>query len=262
MYQGNAALSLEPYWEKPAANDERSSVPVYYYRARYYDPEIGQFISEDPLRFKAGINFYAYCNNNPINCNDPTGLLSFEDLQNIGSAFSNVGQAFGGALKNATGAAILTSLPGVDSAVEKRLATQFFFGKGTDFFLTQGETSRLNSLSKPERDPEFNFGIGRLNPDPTSGRIDVFDFDPQPIKLRDNFFGNLFDPSERMLENRGLKAEFGTRFGNFLGETFGGQSFEVFPASPVSSANGAASGGFVLYPNKPNTNTLIRVYSK
>jgi RHS repeat-associated protein len=34
---------------------------LYYYRARYYDPKIGRFISEDPIRFSGGINFYAYC---------------------------------------------------------------------------------------------------------------------------------------------------------------------------------------------------------
>ena len=27
---------------------------LYYMRARYYDPAIGRFISEDPLRFAAG----------------------------------------------------------------------------------------------------------------------------------------------------------------------------------------------------------------
>ncbi len=33
----------------------------YYYRARYYDPEIGRFFSEDPLGFAAGdVNFYSY----------------------------------------------------------------------------------------------------------------------------------------------------------------------------------------------------------
>jgi len=46
----------------------------YYYRARYYDPEIGRFVSEDPLGFAAGdVNFYAYVGNNPINNNDPSG---------------------------------------------------------------------------------------------------------------------------------------------------------------------------------------------
>ncbi len=50
---------------------------LYYYRARYYDAEIGRFISEDPLGFKAGVNFYAYVNNNPVNFNGPLGKDDF-----------------------------------------------------------------------------------------------------------------------------------------------------------------------------------------
>jgi len=34
-----------------------------YYRARYYDPSIGRFLSEDPTGFNAGNNFYAYVEN-------------------------------------------------------------------------------------------------------------------------------------------------------------------------------------------------------
>ncbi len=44
---------------------------LIYMRARYYDPTLGRFISEDPA--KDGINWYAYCANNPINGHDPTG---------------------------------------------------------------------------------------------------------------------------------------------------------------------------------------------
>ena len=47
---------------------------LYYYRARYYDPKIGRFLSEDPIAFGGGINFYAYVANSPINRGDPTGL--------------------------------------------------------------------------------------------------------------------------------------------------------------------------------------------
>jgi len=32
---------------------------VSYYRARYYDPAAGRFLSEDPVEFQGGINFYA-----------------------------------------------------------------------------------------------------------------------------------------------------------------------------------------------------------
>jgi RHS repeat-associated protein len=47
---------------------------LYYYRFRYYDARVGRFLSEDPIGFWGGINFYAYLNNNPINSNDPYGL--------------------------------------------------------------------------------------------------------------------------------------------------------------------------------------------
>jgi RHS repeat-associated protein len=67
---------------------------LYYYRARYYDPEIGRFLSEDPLGFGAGINFYAYVENNPINANDPTGECPW-----------CIGAVLGGAVGAVTGAA-------------------------------------------------------------------------------------------------------------------------------------------------------------
>jgi RHS repeat-associated protein len=47
---------------------------LLYYRARYYDQNAGRFIGEDPERFNAGMNFYAYVHNNPINMIDPFGL--------------------------------------------------------------------------------------------------------------------------------------------------------------------------------------------
>lgn len=53
-----------------------SETGLYYYRARYYDPQIGRFISDDPLRFGAGYNFYTYTENSPVNATDPSGLES------------------------------------------------------------------------------------------------------------------------------------------------------------------------------------------
>jgi hypothetical protein len=47
---------------------------LYYYRARYYDQNVGRFVSEDPVRFKGGINFYRYAKNNPTELVDPFGL--------------------------------------------------------------------------------------------------------------------------------------------------------------------------------------------
>jgi RHS repeat-associated protein len=44
------------------------------YRARYYDQSVGRFLSEDPIGFHAGVNFYDYVLNRPIVLLDPTGL--------------------------------------------------------------------------------------------------------------------------------------------------------------------------------------------
>ena len=51
-----------------------SETNLYYYRARYYDPTIGRFIGEDPIRFSSGINFYDYVGDSPLNFRDPLGL--------------------------------------------------------------------------------------------------------------------------------------------------------------------------------------------
>src|ERR1700719_1655410 len=45
-----------------------------YYRARYYDPQTGRFLAEDPMRFSGGSNFYDYTSNNPTGSVDPFGL--------------------------------------------------------------------------------------------------------------------------------------------------------------------------------------------
>jgi RHS repeat-associated protein len=50
----------------------------YYMRARYYDPQVKRFISEDPLGFDGGdLNLYAYVGNNPVMGVDPLGLRTW-----------------------------------------------------------------------------------------------------------------------------------------------------------------------------------------
>lgn len=60
---------------------------LYYYRARYYDPMVGRFVSEDPIGFGAGDpNLYRYVGNNATNFTDPSGLL----WANLGAGLLNV----------------------------------------------------------------------------------------------------------------------------------------------------------------------------
>ena len=53
---------------------------IYYMQARYYDPTLGRFISEDPIGLEGGINLYAYVRGNPVLRTDSTGLVDWVDL--------------------------------------------------------------------------------------------------------------------------------------------------------------------------------------
>ncbi|NEQ48275.1 MAG: RHS repeat-associated core domain-containing protein [Leptolyngbya sp. SIOISBB] len=48
---------------------------LHYYRARYYNSQLAQFISEDPISFESGTeNLYEYIENRPVDTRDPLGL--------------------------------------------------------------------------------------------------------------------------------------------------------------------------------------------
>jgi len=62
-------------WYLYTGREIDTETALYYYRARYYDPEAGRFLSEDPIEFvDSGTNFYAYVHNNPTDLIDPLGL--------------------------------------------------------------------------------------------------------------------------------------------------------------------------------------------
>lgn len=60
-----------------------AQVGLYYYRARYYDPELGRFLETDPVLYADQMNLYAYVGNNPLNATDPTGMCAVDDDGNI-----------------------------------------------------------------------------------------------------------------------------------------------------------------------------------
>ncbi|MGH3847611.1 MAG: RHS repeat-associated core domain-containing protein, partial [Pseudonocardiaceae bacterium] len=45
-----------------------------YLRTRWYDPQTGRFLSQDPIGLAGGVNLYAYAGNNPVAYSDPFGL--------------------------------------------------------------------------------------------------------------------------------------------------------------------------------------------
>jgi RHS repeat-associated protein len=79
-------VTYQPFGEPTATGEEPylytgkeiDATGLYYYGARYYDPDLGRFMTRDPLAGKKAIpqslNRYAYCANNPITLVDPEGL--------------------------------------------------------------------------------------------------------------------------------------------------------------------------------------------
>ena len=56
---------------------------LYNYRNRYYHPDLGRFVSRDPIESSA--NLYAYCDNYPTNATDPFGWITWRDFRKVRS---------------------------------------------------------------------------------------------------------------------------------------------------------------------------------
>ncbi|MFC6549102.1 RHS repeat-associated core domain-containing protein [Cohnella cellulosilytica] len=93
---GNPTLTIEIYSSsiRYAGEFFDAEVGFYYLRARYYDPYIGRFISEDSYwgenESPLSLNRYTYVHNDPVNFFDPTGnwqqgdeKLSLDDQKKI-----------------------------------------------------------------------------------------------------------------------------------------------------------------------------------
>ena len=80
-YSGTFSTNYQ-FTGKPVNAD----VGLSYYGARWYDPEIGRFITQDPI--KNGTNWYVYCDNNPIKYIDPSGLDSESSIGGLGDSRS------------------------------------------------------------------------------------------------------------------------------------------------------------------------------
>ena len=67
------AISANPFQYTGREND---GTGLYYYRARYYNPTLMRFLSEDPIGLAGGINNYTYVGGNPVSYTDPFGLMT------------------------------------------------------------------------------------------------------------------------------------------------------------------------------------------
>ncbi|NGX56370.1 MAG: tRNA3(Ser)-specific nuclease WapA [Candidatus Anoxychlamydiales bacterium] len=68
-------LSTNNPWQFSSKRKDEESNLIYFGR-RYYDPELGRWLTCDPLGFVDGMNLYAYVFNDPLNNEDLYGLYA------------------------------------------------------------------------------------------------------------------------------------------------------------------------------------------
>ena len=80
---------------KFTARELDAETGLYYYRARYYSPTTGFFISGDPIGFGGGdTNLNRYVGNNPLTYSDPFGLTAMVETSITSDSGKRAGSAF------------------------------------------------------------------------------------------------------------------------------------------------------------------------
>jgi|GEM_PF-1653032 len=147
---GNFGMVIGPIEEINYTGKKRDVTGLYYFGQRYYDPELGRFISEDPAAQL--LNPYVYAGNNPLMYADPDGEWFFSALLSV---FGPLGTMIGGALDAAAWA-------GTTSAA---------INAGSQYVMTGSVNmgSVWNSFGSGALSGALSFGIGEMMGHATEG---------------------------------------------------------------------------------------------
>jgi RHS repeat-associated protein len=142
-----------------------SELQAYYFKARYYSPVLGRFVSPDPIGFNAGdMNLYAYTGNNAINMTDPAGTIGADLLSNKPSLvellimqviYSIIANAIANALAAAYQAAARRAWEGMWKALGDMTRPQAAYGD--ELWNVQGPVTPYNPNGAPIKDLSGNF---------------------------------------------------------------------------------------------------------
>ena len=142
----NGIAKINPFRYRGYYLDDETG--LYYLNSRYYDPEIGRFISPDSTEYLSpetinGLNLYAYCDNNPVVNVDPSGHIVLSTIfialtvgAIMGGIFSAIkaadaGLDVRGIILSAIGGAIMGAAVSVSFALGGAAATGLTVGVNT-----------------------------------------------------------------------------------------------------------------------------------
>lgn len=138
----NTAPGFQPFGFAGGLYDPNTN--LIQFGARWYDPEVGRWISKDPIGFNGGdTNQYAYVANNPVNLIDVTGFVGQRPMAGIpdGAAFDeNLNGGGGGSSGGSGGGSTIYVAPNGQAAVAPRGSTVGLAdsGKGLKINLPNG----------------------------------------------------------------------------------------------------------------------------
>ena len=143
--QALAATEQVPQPFRFAGRELDAETGLYYNRARYYDPSLGRFISEDPIGLAGGVNQYAYAGNDPVNYADPFGLDRCTQEQLV-HGWTQIDQEGGPECKDGKNyKAVVTSTPRTEY-VSALLFRLIFSGKIFEGTLFNGRHATIGEL--------------------------------------------------------------------------------------------------------------------
>ena len=284
---------------KFTGREQDAETGLYYYRARYYDPITGRFLSEDPIR--SGINYYAYCRNNPINCRDPSGLRPDIDtystpvaaaivalLESNAQSIAPPGAEYSGAIYQLPGenAYRYTAATSGDSE-SSSLADIPDGAVYIDIYHTHGDNDpefiingfNYNNIFSPE-DIAIANASGKPNVmiDPS---WNIHYYNPNWSSATKNKLGsqgqilNQNGSTKPIPPNKNAANQAANAAAAAVNSAMDAVNSAINPPSVPQAAptatltteligfgEDAADGGFILYPNMSNTNQIQSVYSK
>ena len=269
---------------------------LYYYRARYYDPTIGRFISEDPKGFAgSGVNWYAYTNNNPLNANDPTGLdtqitigythtiapgqyhqfVILTDTETGRQFATRGGPSAQGVM--GSGGAVSESSAGGSLAGSSGYGSSGGFGFGQITAIARPFDSNFRDQPNMVATQEIGT-ISRSYADSVNNAIEFTNVTNGnaipywPLGPNSNSYATTFVQSIAGVRPASILSTPGSDMGtpspnlsyqpSNLAPNLGQVATYGVGTNGVDDASNAAAGGFLLYPNKPNTNQMQSVYRK